>query len=120
VTDSEKLPLNQTLNVSKFSELMGWGNSHSGLTSSIEHSPDCAGDAGCGAADVEFEPVGGDEGYEGGWERGRERGGGGGGGGRFSRGCGCGSVVGGVADSHDEWMDGCKTEPERERGLRLN
>lgn len=65
---------------------------------------------------MEFETVGGDEGYEGGRERGRERGGGSGG--RVSRGCDSGSVVGGVADSHDEWMDRFKTE--RELGLRLN
>lgn len=65
---------------------------------------------------MEFETVGGDEGYEGGREG--DRGPGGGSGGRVSRGCGCGSVVGGVADSHAEWMDRCKTE--RERGLRLN
>lgn len=36
------------------------------LTSCVEHSPDGAGDAGGGAADVEFEPVTGDERHKGG------------------------------------------------------
>jgi hypothetical protein len=45
------------------------------LTSSVEHPPNGARDAGGGAADVEFETIRGDEGYEWGWGSGVGRGG---------------------------------------------